>query len=76
MTRESAGNGQRTNNTFLLALAALLGSSGWAYASLEGDDAKETSATINRHEGELLLLRYQVNALLREREADRERRRD
>ena len=66
-----AGNGQRTNNTILLALAALLGSSGWAFAGLTGDDTKEARDTINRHDRELGLLRYQVDYLLQERERER-----
>lgn len=70
-----AGNGQRTNNTVLLALAALLGSSGWAYAGLAGGDTKEVRDSINRHDGDLRLLRYQVDFLI-ERERERDRRLD
>lgn len=67
MNGEPTGNGQRINTT-LLAVLALLASSGWAYAGLNGDDTKEVRDSINRHDGDLRLLRYQVDQLLRERE--------
>lgn len=70
MNGEPTGNGQRTN-TILLAVLALLASSGWAYAGLNGDDTKEVRDSINDHDGDLKVLRVQVDYLLAERERDR-----
>lgn len=72
MRSEPAGNGQRTSHNILLAVMALIASSGWAYAGLDRDDTKEVRSTINRHDGELRLLRYQVDYLLREKERERD----